>query len=76
MCTFLIFLFISQNDLDRSQHERDSLHDQIQLQRETATSSHNRMQKHNLEKSAELYKTIQEQTGKLNEVHNMFCINV
>ena len=60
-----------QVDLDHSCRERDSLHEQIQLQRETAAASINRMQNHYLEKCAELHKRIQEQTGKLKEVRSM-----
>lgn len=60
-------LLHTQVDLDHSCRERDSLHEQIQLQRETAAASINRMQNHHQDKCAELHKKIQEQAGKLKE---------
>lgn len=62
-------MLYTQVDLDHSHRERDSLHEQIQLQRETAAASINRMQNHHLEKCADLHKKIQEQAGKLKEVN-------
>ena len=64
----------TQVDLGHSCRERDSLHEQIQLQRETATASINRMQNHHLEKCAELHKRIQEQAGKLKEVRRVVSL--
>ena len=65
----------TQVDLDHSCRERDSLHEQIQLQRETAAASINRMQNHHQEKCAELHKKIQEQAGKLKEVRISLCMS-
>ena len=65
-----------QVDLDHSCHERDSLHEQLQFQRETAAASLNRMQKHNQEKCNDLHKKIQEQAGKLNEVHTLCYMSI
>ena len=60
-----------QVDLNISCRECDSLCEQIQLQRETAAASLNRLQKLNNEKCAELQKRIQDQAGKLNEVRGI-----
>ena len=42
--------------------------EQVQLQRETAAASLNRIQKHNQDKCADLHSKIQEQGDKLKEV--------
>ena len=59
---------LSQVELDCSQQDCESLQEQLQLQRKTAASSLNRIQKHSHKKTAQLQVKIRELSDKLKEV--------
>lgn len=55
-------------ELDCSQQECESLQEQLQLQRKTAASSLNRIQKHSQKKTVQLQVKLRELSDKLKEV--------
>lgn len=67
---FYIITIYQQVELKSSTLECDSLHEQLQCQRESATASLNRVQKHNEEKCRDLRDKIQDLNGQLNEVQS------
>ena len=70
-CIYLYYIFINQEELGCYQQECSALQDQLELQRQSAALSLNKVQQSSYEKKKTLVRRIKKLQGKLKEVSLM-----